>query len=331
MAVAGFLEFAEGTVPVTPATGFWRLYFKTDGLYTVEDDGTETNIAATTTFDGTSVQTDQLILDDNSELTIATGAITVTAARHTVDTESDAASDDLDTISGTVAGETFILSPNNTARTVVVKNGTGNIICATGADITLDETYKSVLCVSDGTNVTAYSLFASGTAGSTTAELSLNAAGGYPSTTNGCATPTQVEFGTNDVDIYVMDFDQTTIEYAQFMTTMPSNWDASTVTFKAYWTAAAGTAAQTVEWNLQGLALGNDDAIDAAWGTNVEVSDALIATGDLHISAESGNVTIGGTPAADDLVIFRVWRDATNDTLAADARLIAIKITYGTS
>ncbi len=105
---------------------------------------------------------DQLILNDGSELTIATGVITVTNARHTVDTESDAASDDLVTISGTVAGETFILSANNTARSIVLKNGSDNIICATGDDITLEETYQAVLCVSDGTNVTAYPLFSSG-------------------------------------------------------------------------------------------------------------------------------------------------------------------------
>lgn len=276
-----------------------------------------------------TITADQLFLDDNSELTIATGAITVTKAKHTVDTESDAASDDLDTISGTTAGETFILFPNNTARTVVVKNGTDNIITSTGSDITLDETYKGVLCLSDGTNVIACPLFSS-TSGGGSSELTLNAGGGYPSTTNGCAAPTRVEFVTNDVDLYMMDFDQTTIEYAQFTTTMPDNWDASTVTFRAYWTAASGTAAQTVEWNLQGLALGNDDAIDATWGSSIEVSDALIATGDLHVTSTSSAVTIGGTPAAGDLVVFRVWRDASNDTLAADARLIAIKIDYGT-
>jgi hypothetical protein len=39
-----------------------------------------------------------------TELTIATGAITVTQSQHTVDTEADAASDDLDTISGGTAG-----------------------------------------------------------------------------------------------------------------------------------------------------------------------------------------------------------------------------------
>lgn len=327
MAVAAAINFEEGTSPPTPATGIWSLFFKSDGLYAMDDAGSETKITGATTLDITSLKTDLLILDDSSELTIASGVITVTAAKHTIDTESDAASDDLDTISGTVAGETFVLFPNNTARTVVVKNGTDNIICSTGADITLDETYKGILCLSDGTNVIACPLFIP--ASSLTSEISLNAGGGYPSTTGGCAEPTKVEFETNGVDLYMMDFDGSTAEYAQFTVTMPENWDGSTVTFKVYWTAATGSAAETVEWNLQGLSLADDDAIDATWGSSVEVSDALIATGDLHVTSTSSAVTIGGTPAAGDLVVFRVWRDASNDTHTGDARLISVKIDYG--
>ncbi len=166
--VAGYFEFEEGTVPSTPTTAKWRLYFKTDGLYVVDDAGTETNIAVPSALDISSLKTDQLFLDAGSELTIATGAITVTNARHTVDTESDAGSDDLVTISGTSAGELFILSAIHTDRSIVLKNGSGNIICATGADITLEETYQAVLCISDGTNVTAYTLFGSGSGGSAT-------------------------------------------------------------------------------------------------------------------------------------------------------------------
>lgn len=155
--VAPFHELKEGTAPTTPATGYWRAYFKSDGLYVLDDAGVETKISTTTTLDLESLNTDQLILDDGTELTIATGAITVTKARHLVDTEADAASDDLTTISGLASGEIVILSPANDARTVVVKNGTGNIVCATGADITLDDSTDMVLITSvdSGTTVSA--------------------------------------------------------------------------------------------------------------------------------------------------------------------------------
>ena len=62
------------------------------------------------------------------ELTIASGAITKTGAHHTVDTESDAAADDLDTINGgTTIGEVMVLRAANTARAVRMRSGQGNI------------------------------------------------------------------------------------------------------------------------------------------------------------------------------------------------------------
>lgn len=80
-----------------------------------------------------------------TELTIATGAITVTQTVHTVDTEADAASDDLDTINGLSDGQQVILRPANDARSVVVKHNTGNILCVGNADFTLDDQHDFVV------------------------------------------------------------------------------------------------------------------------------------------------------------------------------------------
>lgn len=102
---------------------------------------------------GSGATRPDLILGDGSELTIASGAITVTAGRHLVDTESDGASDDLDTINGLAAGEVVFLTPADAGRTVVVKHGTGNIHCPGGADISLAEGTDGVMVFSpDGTN-----------------------------------------------------------------------------------------------------------------------------------------------------------------------------------
>jgi hypothetical protein len=91
---------------------------------------------------------------DATELTIASGVITVTQNYHKVDTESDAASDDLDTITaGTNVAAGFILHlrVESDARTVVVKNGTGGADnLDIGADVTLDESYKTYSLVYDG-------------------------------------------------------------------------------------------------------------------------------------------------------------------------------------
>lgn len=77
-----------------------------------------------------------LNVDAATELTIASGAITVTKSYHTVDTQSDAASDDLDTINGGGEGDHLYLRATSNDRTVVIKHGTGNIRC--GSDVTLD-------------------------------------------------------------------------------------------------------------------------------------------------------------------------------------------------
>ena len=93
---------------------------------------------------------------DATELTIASGVITVTQNYHKVDTEGDAGTDDLDTITaGTnvAAGFILFLRVESGARTVVLKNGTsGADNLDIGTDITLDETYKTYCLVYDGTN-----------------------------------------------------------------------------------------------------------------------------------------------------------------------------------
>ena len=93
---------------------------------------------------------------DATELTIASGVITVTANYHKVDTEGDAASDDLDTITaGTNVAAGFILHlrVESAARTVVIKAGTGGSDnLDIGSDVTLDESYKTYSLVYDGTN-----------------------------------------------------------------------------------------------------------------------------------------------------------------------------------
>ena len=86
-----------------------------------------------------------------SELTISGGSVTITGTRHTIDTQDDAASDELDTISGGVEGMIIALRAANDARTVVVKHNTGNIWLQGKADINLDDLEDGLLLVYDGT------------------------------------------------------------------------------------------------------------------------------------------------------------------------------------
>lgn len=80
-----------------------------------------------------------------AELTsILNGVATVTGSNLQVDTEASAASDDLETLSGGVDGLIIILSAANSARTVVLKHGIGNLQLRGNTDYSLDTVDKAV-------------------------------------------------------------------------------------------------------------------------------------------------------------------------------------------
>lgn len=95
-----------------------------------------------------------LKFDDATELTIDTGEVTVTQSNHTIDTEADASSDNLDTISGSVANTLYLIKPASAARTVVIRHAQDNIYCPHGKNISLAEATDWALLVSDGTDLT---------------------------------------------------------------------------------------------------------------------------------------------------------------------------------
>jgi hypothetical protein len=146
-------------------------------------------------------------------------------------------------------------------------------------------------------------------------------------TTNGPAAAF-LEAATNKENYKVLDFDATTDEYAHFQIAMPKSWNEGTVTYQVWWTSTA-TDTDGVAWALEGVAFGDGDPIDTAWGTAVEIVDNAQSTaGDVYVSSESAAVTIAGTPAAGDVCFFRFSRNPDNasDGHAEDARLIGIKL-----
>lgn len=148
-----------------------------------------------------------------------------------------------------------------------------------------------------------------------------------PATTNGAAVGT-LETAANFVNYKVYDFDATTSESVHFNWAIPKRWDEGTITFRVYWSSTA-VDTDGVAWALQGIALSDNEAIDTAFGTAVVVTDdAQSAAGELYVTSESSAVTIGGTPAVNDLVFFKLYRDVAdaNDDAAEDARLIGIQL-----
>jgi len=153
----------------------------------------------------------------------------------------------------------------------------------------------------------------------------------YPNTTSGCADIAQVEL-SNGPEIKVLDFDKDSDEFAQFAVAFPKSWNAGTVTFQAFFTATS-TNTGTTAWGLSGVALADSGDLNTAFGTQV-VATAKAHSGtsnDLDVAAESGAVTIAGSPSADEYVFFQISRDVSADDLNADARLLGIKLFFTTS
>jgi len=157
------------------------------------------------------------------------------------------------------------------------------------------------------------------------------AAAMYPSTTNPCADLAQVETTALRPDLKVLDFDPSSDEFAQFAVAFPKSWNEGTVTFQPFWTVT-GTNTGTVAWQLGGIAVSSDDSLNTAFGTLVATT-ALAHSGtsnDLMVSAESGAVTIAGSPAANDQVFFQINRDVSADNQSGDARLLGVKLFFTT-
>jgi hypothetical protein len=151
-----------------------------------------------------------------------------------------------------------------------------------------------------------------------------------PTTTNGAARAT-VETTSGRPDMEVLDFDPDADEFAQFAVAFPKSWNLGTVTCQFMWSGSAST--DGVSLQLQGVAFADNDSIDTAYGTAVVVDDsAQGAVEELYLTAESGAITIAGSPGDNELVYFRVGRDVSdsNDDMDADCRLHGIKLFFTT-
>lgn len=221
----------------------------------------------------------------------------------------------------------FVVHNTDATYTITVTKGSSTKAVAPGeiAFLNTDGTTNSL----GGSVIAASGGAVSPTVGKQT--VSIPASAMIAATTSGPASA-QFETATNDINFMVLDFDATADEHAHFNICMPKSWNEGTVTFQVWWTTTA-TDTDGVAWGLQAVALSDNEASDAAWGTAVVVTDdAQSAAGEILVTAESSAVTIAGTPAAGDIVFFRIFRDVSdaNDDMTEDARLIAIKLFFTT-
>lgn len=141
------------------------------------------------------------------------------------------------------------------------------------------------------------------------------------------AVPATMEATAGASAVPVLDFDPDTPESAGLLAALPKAWDGGALAVQLLWTA---TQAGAVAWAVAATALSPDAPLDAVSGTAVPLVGTLATAGTLQATAEAGPLTPSGTPSPAGLLALTVARTAGDlaDTLAADARLIGLRLFY---
>lgn len=156
--------------------------------------------------------------------------------------------------------------------------------------------------------------------------------GGMIARTDNGAIAGGFETATNKINMKSLDFETAVQKHAQFTIRMPKSWNRGTVSFLALWSHASTTVNFGVAFSLRAVAISDNEAIETAFGTAVVVTDVGGTTDRLYHTGESTAVTIAGTPASGDLVVFEVARVVADagDNLGINARLHGIVLFYTT-
>jgi len=315
------------TIPLDVQT-FYYLRNSTSGAYTVQfkyASGSGDSFTFSTTNKGDAVVFATASDGTNPNiLTLPAGNVTLTGTETL--TNKTLTSPAIGTkISDTNGNELINLTATSSAvnEFTVANAATGNgpILSATG------ETNVDINLNPKGTGVLKSGTAAVKIAGKES--IWIPAVAMYPNSTAG-AEAGQVEL-SNGPEIKTMDFDKDSDENAQFAVAFPKSWNEGTVTFQAFFTADS-TNTGTVSFDLAGVAIADNDSCNTAFGTAVApTAKAHSGTAnDLDVTAESGAVTIAGSPSTDEQVFFQITRDVSDDTLTADAKLLGIKLFFTT-
>ena len=325
------------TIPLDVQT-FYFLRNSTSGAYTVQFKYI-TGSGSTFTFSATD-KSDIIVFaaaDDGTNPNIVTlefgaGDVTLTGTQTLTNktlTSPAIGTSILDTNGNQLALLTATGSAVNEVTLANAATGNNPTLTASGDDTNIGLALKTkgsgvIQAEDSGGNVSAVKI-----AGKETIWVPSSAM--YGATTNP-ADAQQVETTATRPDMKVLDFDKDTDEFAQFSVAMPKSWNEGTLTYQVYWTPGSTNTGDCI-FGLQAVACADSDTIDVAYGTAVNVTDTGIGTvEDQQITAESGAVTIAGSPAAGEQTYFQLFRDAADgsDTFTGDARVLGIRIFFTT-
>ena len=124
----------------------WKSYMSSDGNQFVDKN---LNVNGVTK---SKVTAHDLIFEKGKELVISSGVINISHSYHQIDTESDASSDNLQTINGGFEGQILVLTTSNSNRDVVLLHDNGNILISDGANHTLSTNKNIIVLFKIGNN-----------------------------------------------------------------------------------------------------------------------------------------------------------------------------------
>jgi len=148
-----------------------------------------------------------------------------------------------------------------------------------------------------------------------THHISINASAMYPGITTPCDAIAQREVGANNQQVKYLNFpgeaNGDTVAFFDWFP--PQNWDTLTVKLKLYWTTELpSVTGDDYRIVVSAVARSNTEAIGgAAFGSVVNIDDTFLAVDQLHISPQSGSITVGQTPADFDWIQFKLLRDVS--------------------
>lgn len=150
----------------------------------------------------------------------------------------------------------------------------------------------------------------------------------------GAMMPTGASFttriiGGSTIAYNSMLFDPSTVQTADFVIQMPKSWNEGNVNVSAVWMHPTTTTNFNVVWGFNAAAISNDETANLTFSNVTKVLDTGGTANSMYMTPE-GILTIDNTPAAEDLVVFRIYRDAANvsDNIAVNTRLVGVKIKY---
>ncbi len=137
------------------------------------------------------------------------------------------------------------------------------------------------------------------------------------------------EYGDAKINDYY-EFSGIISNSVQVVFPLPVEWNLGTVKIKPYWSSTNDTANQTVVWEFAAGAVSDGDSMDSAFGTIQLSQDDVTAGQDMMLGPATPALTIGNSPAAEDLIWWRVRRlpGHASDDCAGVVKLLGIWVQY---